>query len=71
SFPSGHTTAGYVLAMSFSYNYPALFYPLIGLASLIGFSRTYLGFHYPLDVVTGAAIGVGTAYIVHHMVPFI
>ncbi|KUK11355.1 MAG: Phosphoesterase, PA-phosphatase related [Clostridia bacterium 41_269] len=67
SFPSGHTTAGYVLAMSFSYNCPVLFYPLMGLASLIGFSRTYLGFHYPLDVVMGAVIGIGTSYVVHHI----
>ena len=64
SFPSGHTAAGFALASSFAFNFPILGIPLFVLASLIGFSRTYLGFHYPLDVFTGAFLGTSTAYIV-------
>jgi len=71
SFPSGHTTAGYALALAFSLNYPALFLPLVSLATLVGFSRTYLGFHYPLDVLMGAVVGGCTAFTVHHFAVFI
>lgn len=66
SFPSGHTTAGYALAVMFALDFPFLSLPLFSLATLVGFSRTYLGFHYPLDVVMGAVVGGGTAYTVHH-----
>jgi undecaprenyl-diphosphatase len=40
----------------------AIFYPRVGivflaLAALIGYSRVYVGVHYPFDVVAGAVIG--------------
>jgi len=41
-----------------------LIYPLIAFASVIGFSRIYIGVHYPLDVVFGAIVGVICALIV-------
>lgn len=66
SFPSGHTTAGYALAIVFALDFPFMGLPLVTLATLVGFSRTYLGFHYPLDVVMGAVVGGGTAFTVHH-----
>ena len=71
SFPSGHTTAGWTLAVIFSLNFPPLSMPLIFLAAVIGFSRTYLGFHYPLDVLSGALVGGGTAYAVYQAAFFL
>ena len=68
SFPSGHSTAGYALAVMFSLDFPFLSLPLVTLATLVGFSRTYLGFHYPLDVAMGAVVGGGTAYTIHHWI---
>lgn len=41
-----------------------LIYPLIAFAALIGFSRMYIGVHYPLDVVFGAIIGTIYALLV-------
>ena len=37
---------------------PRLRWPVLGLAALIGFSRVYLGVHFWLDVLAGAALGL-------------
>lgn len=36
-------------------------------ASLIAYSRVYLGVHYPLDVICGAILGVLLAYLVFYL----
>ena len=59
SFPSSHTavTVAVVIALV-----PFLVRPLaavsIGYAVLVGWSRVYLGVHYPMDVLAGAGIGI-------------
>lgn len=64
SFPSGHSATSFACASALGRKYPrrrALFYSL---ASVVGFSRVYLGHHYPLDVVSGASIGEGLSRVV-------
>jgi undecaprenyl-diphosphatase len=55
SFPSGH--AATVLSFARPRWAPAFY--LLALA--IGFSRVYVGVHYPLDIVGGAVLGVAVA----------
>jgi undecaprenyl-diphosphatase len=58
SFPSGHTSAAFAVAIAFVGEPQALGPLTLLLAVGIGLSRVYLGAHYPLDVAVGAAIGV-------------
>jgi len=61
SFPSGHATATVAAAVAVSRMWPATRVVWWTLAVLIGYSRIYLGHHYPLDVIGGAILGVATA----------
>lgn len=57
SFPSGHTMVGFAISFSvgsYSFASAILFYTI---ASLIAFSRVYVGLHYPLDVICGIVLG--------------
>ena len=62
SFPSGHAATAFAAAGVVAIRYPALRVPLLALAALIALSRVYLGVHYPLDVLAGAALGLLIAW---------
>lgn len=64
SFPSGHATASFVSAVVLTKVAPALSPLWWVLAVGISYSRVYLGVHYPLDVLAGAAIGSAVAALV-------
>ena len=58
SFPSGHATNIFTAAMVYS-KYYIRYSPICFLiAFLVGFSRIYVGVHYPLDIVGGAIFGI-------------
>lgn len=58
SFPSGHSAAAFGGALLLGNVFPGLRWLLFTLAALVGFSRIYLGDHYPSDVASGALSGM-------------
>lgn len=58
SFPSNHASNMFAIAVFFSYNYRKLVIPCFTTAGLIGYSRIYLGAHYPTDVMAGVVWGM-------------
>lgn len=65
SFPSGHTSLAFVTATALSLKYPKWYViaPAYLWAGSVGYSRLNLGVHYPSDVLTGALLGVGSAWV--------
>ncbi len=67
SFPSGHTAAIFVYAVTFSYYLPQKRLLLYGIALFVSLSRLILLKHYLSDVLVGAYIGSSIALMVHTM----
>ena len=67
SFPSGHTTStcAVLFALIFKYKNKLLTIVLAICCFLVGFSRIYVGVHYPLDILAGAIVGISSAYLVY------
>ena len=75
SFPSGHTSASFVIATSLTLRYPdepVLIAGLYTYATIVSLGRIYWGVHYPSDVLAGMMIGAGSAALIYSLrVPII
>jgi undecaprenyl-diphosphatase len=58
SFPSGHASTAFACAAVLTWAAPRLAVPAFVLAAAIAWSRVYVGVHWPLDVLGGAALGL-------------
>jgi membrane-associated phospholipid phosphatase len=67
SFPSGHTSGAFALATSLSLTYPKWYVIAASYtwAGTVAFSRMDLGVHYPSDILAGALVGTGSAWLTH------
>lgn len=63
SFPSTHATALSAGAGPFVWSRARLGVLLLVGTLLVGFSRVYVGVHYPVDVLVGFALGFGVSYL--------
>lgn len=64
SFPSGHTNTAFAAAMFCSMLLGGWWFASFVLATCVGYSRIYLGVHFPLDAAAGALLGAGLMLIV-------
>lgn len=67
SFPSAHATFSFMIAVLLSNWFPRYRILFFIVAAFIGWTRIYLGVHYPTDVIAGALLGYAcTKLFIHY-----
>jgi membrane-associated phospholipid phosphatase len=65
SFPSGHTSTAFTLALLMAYiiksRFMIFFFPVV--AFFVGYSRVYLAQHFVTDVFAGMLVGIVSSYL--------
>ncbi|OGP70704.1 MAG: hypothetical protein A2W09_00055 [Deltaproteobacteria bacterium RBG_16_50_11] len=69
SFPSAHTFCAFMMATLLATWFPKYRWVFFIVAGLIGWTRIYLGLHYPTDVIVGGLLGYGITKLFLHFSP--
>jgi undecaprenyl-diphosphatase len=68
SFPSGHACYSFMMATLLASWFPRYRVIFFIIAGFIGWTRIYLGLHYPTDVIVGALLGYGITKLFSHYI---
>jgi undecaprenyl-diphosphatase len=71
SFPSNHAVNGSALATLAVLHLPKMGPLALALAFVVGYSRVYVGAHYPLDVLVGSILGILIALVLSRVMTLI
>jgi undecaprenyl-diphosphatase len=63
SFPSSHAVNNFAAAFYFGKIFPKFKLSLLIAASIMAFSRPYVGVHYPSDIIGGGIIGAALGFL--------
>jgi undecaprenyl-diphosphatase len=68
SFPSGHAAFSFMMATLLALWFPRYRFIFFIVAGFVGWTRIYLGLHYPTDVIAGSLLGYGITKLFLHWV---
>jgi undecaprenyl-diphosphatase len=71
SFPSAHSLNAFMMATVLAWWFPRYRVAFFLIAAFIGWTRIYLGMHYPTDVLAGGLIGYGITRVYLHRTQFL
>ncbi|WP_232534891.1 phosphatase PAP2 family protein [Nocardia terpenica] len=63
SFPSGHSASAIAFTAAVALESPRAALAVLPLAATVAYSRVHTGVHWGSDVLAGAAVGAGVAYV--------
>ncbi len=68
SFPSGHSTTAFAVALSLGSFYPEILPILLVLAANVAISRVIVGMHFLSDIIVGSGMGALLGYAAYRFV---